>query len=488
MTFMLNVGQPATAERLDGWSNVFTGMGQRGRDKSASTTFQGATDLDVFYLERIYRGDAIAAKIVDLPANEMTRAWIEFKHGDDPEAAKAILKALADMGAQKSVREGLKWARLLGGAAIVFAVDDGRPQDQPVNLDAIQSVEIVSVLDRWQIFPETYYEDPFDAANAAKYGKPMLYRMVPISLVASTRQMDSLIHETRIIRFDGVQLPPRERLRNWGWGDSVLNRVYEVVRDYNGAHGAIPTIIQEFVINVYKLKNLAAMISQGGQAGADTVINRLEMMKLAQGAFRMNLLDADAESIERTSLTVSGLGDLVDRVERRLVAATDIPHNILLGEAPGSHKASLNAGNGQGEKRDWFDTVKAKQEDELRGPLAYLLELLMRSRKGPTGGKLPKTWSFAFVPLWQQDAKQEADTRLVQAQADQIYLDRGVLSPGEVAMSRFGGDGYSTDTVLDMKARNELGELEEEDEEHEPADPPPPARPDDEPADEEEGE
>lgn len=473
--FSLSVGAQAaeTVARNDGWMNVFTGMGVAGKDKGSATGFGGALALSVGMLEQVYSGDAIAAKIVDLPAAEMVREWIDFNHGEDPEEAKAILSALDEMKARPHIKEALKWARLFGGAMVVLAVDDGRPAKEPVNLEAIRKVEIINVMDRWQVFPETYYGD----ATSSKFGQVETYRLVPITMSA---QIETIVHETRMLRFDGVPLPPRQRLRNWGWGDSVLNRVYEVIRDYQGSHGTLPTIIQEFIQSIYKLKNLAQLLTQGGPDATQKVINRLQTMQLGRSLFRAALLDEN-EDMQRTSLTVTGLGDLLDKIEKRLVASTDMPHTILLGEAPG---ASLGEG-GQAQKRDWYDSIAARQEDELRGPLSYLLELVLRSKQGPTGGQLPESWSFTFKPLWQLSAKEEADTRFVQAQTDAIYLDRGVLSEGEVARSRFGGDGYSTDTVLDMDARNELGELDENNPpaEEDGGDPPQPAPDDEEPED-----
>lgn len=66
---------------------------------------------------------------------------------------------------------------------------------------------------------------------------------------------------------------------------------------------------------------------------------------------------------------------------------------------------------------------------------------------------IPKTISIDFGSLWQLDENEEADIRLKVAQADAVYLDRGVLDPAEVAISRFGGDKYSMETEIDLDAR-----------------------------------
>ena len=38
--------------------------------------------------------------------------------------------------------------------------------------------------------------------------------------------------------------------------------------------------------------------------------------------------------------------------------------------------------------------------------------------------------------------------RKLQAETDAVYITNGVLTPDEVAISRFGGDNYSLDTKL----------------------------------------
>src|SRR3546814_8149453 len=39
---------------------------------------------------------------------------------------------------------------------------------------------------------------------------------------------------------------------------------------------------------------------------------------------------------------------------------------------------------------------------------------------------------------------------------DSMYIDRGVLTPSEVAISRFGGNKYSMNTEIDMEAREAM--------------------------------
>ena len=93
----------------------------------------------------------------------------------------------------------------------------------------------------------------------------------------------------------------------------------------------------------------------------------------------------------------------------------------------------------------------------------------MISKDGPFDGKQPENWSLQFIPLWQNTEEQDAVTRRTTAETDAIYIDRGVLTPDEVAISRFGGNKWSMNTEIDMESREritdhpeELEELEQE--------------------------
>ncbi len=85
-----------------------------------------------------------------------------------------------------------------------------------------------------------------------------------------------------------------------------------------------------------------------------------------------------------------------------------------------------------------------------------LIKLVFMSNAGPTKGIVPDKWCVEFCPLWQASEKEMAEARKIQADIDGIYLDKQVLSPEDVAKSRFGADGYSFDTKVNLKALMQL--------------------------------
>jgi 2'-5' RNA ligase len=82
-----------------------------------------------------------------------------------------------------------------------------------------------------------------------------------------------------------------------------------------------------------------------------------------------------------------------------------------------------------------------------------LVNLVLKSKMGPTKGKVPKKVGLEWRPLRQPTELETAQAHEAQARADGEYIDRQVASPEEIAHSRWGGDGYSYETTIDWKAR-----------------------------------
>jgi hypothetical protein len=149
--------------------------------------------------------------------------------------------------------------------------------------------------------------------------------------------------------------------------------------------------------------------------------------------------------------------DLLSLFILRICAAARMPVTKLFGQSP----SGLNA-TAEGDLAFWYDRVSGQQDADLRKQLEYLIKLLWLAKDGPTGGVEPKSWSLDFESLWQLSQDEETAARKTQAETDAVYIDTGVLTPDEVAMSRFGGDRYSFETSLDDEIRAEPEQVEPE--------------------------
>lgn len=443
--------------RTDGWENVVTGLG-RSRDKRmhtyiAATLVQGSrTEFDDWY-----HGDHTAAKIARLPAREMTREWIKLQVDDsvDGEATedkmllgKQIAQAMDDLAVKTAFYEAILWSRVHGGAVIFLGVNDGvEDLAEPLELERVKSLDFLTVFDRWDLQIETYNTE----LKGGHYGEPETYLLFPQTSGSGQSMAGTVVHASRLIRFDGVVTSRYRQALNGGWADSIYTCMRETLADFGISWHAVCHLLADFAQAVLKMQGLAEAIAS---QESNVVIDRLTAMDMCRSVARAIPIDAESESFERVTTPMGGLPETIDRLMLRIAEAAEMPATLLFGQSPAGLQAT-----GDADIRFFYDSIHAKQEAELRPRLDYLLDVLLASKDGPTKGRSPENWSYRFNPLWQETDKERAETRKTQAETDAIYLQEGVLDPDEVAMSRFGGDAYSTETVLDMEKR--LAEPEE---------------------------
>lgn len=434
----------------DGWANVLTGLGQSSRDKRLGTDFIRDYEIDRDTLESMFHGDDLVRRVCELPAKEAIREWIEIPGDKD----RKIQKKLTTLNARGKIFEALTWARLYGGCIIVMIVKDGRTIDQPLAIEAAQDVVDLMVIDRHDLWVSKFYSDP----SQANFGAPELYTIRTSAVVAPTGNsgeragFGQQIHESRVLRFDGSLTGRRRRRDNQGWALSVMDSVFDVVRDFSSAFGGMAHLLQDYSQGVFKIKGLAAALASDQD---NLVLKRLQMMDIARSIARAIPLDADGEDFKRETTQTAGLPDLLDRMAQRLSQATDIPVTLLMGTSA----AGLNA-TGEGDLTNWYNNVRTFQELSLRHPVHTLLRVIAivegvkfkEDEDAPDDDrKSSEEVEFSWRPLWQPTEQETAQTRLTVAQTDRQYFDMGALDASEIAVSRFGGEKYSMETSIDLK-------------------------------------
>lgn len=322
--------------RTDGWMNALTGIGDLSQDKRLSGLVAGLR-LDPSTLEELYRSDDMAARIVEAIPDEMTRQGWEVCISGDPEASEAATGALAELGIPEQIHSALCWARAFGGAGIVLGVDDGsRDPIEPLNPERVKALSWTTLLAARELIPVGYYADPF----ARSYGQPQVYQVTPtvgmpapvIELVRTGVEQEppagtQYVHESRVIRFEGVVISRRQQREQFGWGDSVLVRAYEVIRDYQQSWAGAAHLLQDFAQAVVRVKGLVEALSSGDDA---SVIKRVQLANLSRSIARILLLDSE-EEFERKATPLAGVPDMLQQFALRLAAAAGMPVTILMG-------------------------------------------------------------------------------------------------------------------------------------------------------------
>ena len=427
--------------RADGMANVLTGMGSA-RDKSQHTHTKSIVFLGQEELESLY-GEWLPRRIIDIYAEQATRKGFKVLFGGEGPKAEEVVgveQVIEDLFILENLMLAAKNSRLYGGSVILMYIDDGRKADQPVDKRNIRSIEGLEVLDRYQIAPVISEENIYD------YSKATHYQIIAGDLINQPNL--TYIHKDRILRFDGDWLPYRVRQRNYGWGMSNLQVIYDSFRHYWTGLNSAATLLTEFDIFVHKIRGLAAMLGAGKES---QVKDRLVINDMSKSIYRGYAIDAEKEELEFVSRNFNGIGEILEKLRIDIIGASKIPHTLLFGESPGGLGST-----GRSEERDFAKTLGDYQTATFKRPLKQLMEYILLSKDGPTNGKLPESWRIHFNDLYELNEREKADVRARVAAVDGRYIQLGVLHPQEVADARYGGSEWSMELTLDPSLPREL--------------------------------
>lgn len=452
------------ARRFDSWKNLSISIGDATKDKREQTTFE-LDSLTHHQLEDLYRGEDICATICDAPIEAAFRQGYEVhispEEDKDRSISEAVMARLDEMGVNEKLEETAALGRAMGGAVALIGADDGRSAEEPLDLSRIRAFRWVNGLTPRDLVVSGYYSD----LGSPKYGTPELYEVRQEKRDRDAVELfdrKAVVHESRLIRFEGQKVSARTMRKQKGWGDSVLLRPYKVVRDYNMGWSGVSLLLHDFAQAILRIKGLAEVLAEGDE---EAVAKRSLAMNTSRSVANVLLLDSE-EEFKRDVVSLAGIPEVLREQLVRLAMAARMPVVVLAGISP----AGLNA-TGESDIRLWYDRVKAWQTKVGVPILNRIVQLIFLDPSGPTGGIEPDNWSVKFNPPWQMSDKETAELRNKQAQTDQIYITTGTLLPEEVAVARFGGDTYSMETKLDLEARREAEKMAEAEAEPPPEDP-----------------
>lgn len=433
---------------LDAFVNAVTGLGSLSRDKRLAAAYQAPTEFTSVDLDSLYRGSWLVARACDRPSAEMVRKWVEIRTESDPDLGKKALTAVNKLGAKAAFQEANTWAYLYGGGLILMGIDDGQDMRMPVREEAVRKIDYLRVLDRYDVSINSRYTSEEKPGRA---GWPSSYRLNTVvdTLGANVEP----IHESRFLRFDGVTTPLRRRIAMEMWCDGIVTRLYERLRGHDTAWGGIEHLLTDFAQAVLKIKDLDELLKE--DASGD-LLQRLMLLDMARSTTRMLPLDAEMEDFERKPTPINGLGPVMQIMMEHLAGILEMPVAVLFGKAtPGIG----DTGNSQ--LQQWYDRIALGQEIRI----VPQLEILCGHQLAAMGHH-EEDWSVDPLPLKEMSEGEQAGLHKTQAEADTLMITNGVLSEMEVRRSRYGGDGYSLNTMLDegteeMLEREKQGALDE---------------------------
>lgn len=426
--------------------NVLTGMGLASKDKTVSTVVGSRTFLAEAELEALYT-HGIPRRYVDAISDEILRHRTTIAlGGDDQPNANDLISSFEEYlkvtQFHHALAEVIKLQRLYGGAGLVLLIDDGLPEEEPVDVTRIRAVRGYVPLSRYELIPEDF--------TITDYSKPSHYRITTSQRLTPDQQgsyVNVRIHSSRVARFDGLYLPWNVRVRNTGWGQSVLQLIWESFKRYESAMSGLESMTTDSDLFVHKIPGLFQRVASGNESD---LRKRLEANNLSRSVYGGMVVDVE-EDLQFLNRALSNIASATDPFVKDLQAATGWPASILMGDSPGGLGKE-----GRFEERVWASLVEQWQEVYCRTPITEIFTYILASREGPTRGRPPANWAVDFPSVFTETTSEKAALRLQVAQVDAQYLNLGVLNALEVREARFGGTEYSIETTLDEQFSEQM--------------------------------
>jgi hypothetical protein len=224
----------------------------------------------------------------------------------------------------------------------------------------------------------------------------------------------------------------------------MLQGPYKYLRNWDAANQGGANMMTDSSQAVLSIAEFNKMI---GSDDLTIFSNRMRVLEMAR-SLRIMPIDAESEKFQYVERSFQGVFEMIDRAAQALAGAVGIPQTIYFGRAP----AGLNA-TGESDTRGWYDKVRAQREAKYQPLFEQIIQIIAKAE----GLQYPDQWGVSWPSLWQETAKEKADTDKTVAETDKLYLDMGAITEDEIAETRFGGDEFQRGVIqVDLESREIL--------------------------------
>ncbi len=358
-------------------------------------------------LEAAYRGSWVVGKSVDCVAEDMTRAGVTITTNDGAEKLQDFKAQMSRLQIWSCIKDATAWGRLYGGCIGVFQID-GQDMATPLDPETIDKDQFlgIAVYDRWQLNPVLQNVIP----SGPDIGLPAYYDIVLGSNLNDPGQVPGgsdtttqasgrvRVHHSRCFRMGGFKLPFFQAITEMMWEESIVERLWDRLIEFDTTNSATAGLVGRANLRTVGIDNLREILAAGGEE-EEALIEQFEYMRKFQMNEGITLLDK-LDTFMSTAYSFAGLSDVMLQFAQQVSAAVEIPLTRFFGQSP----AGLNS-TGEGDMRNYYEMINAKQEAKLRNPVELIIKILWRSTFGES---IPKDLTFVFTSLYQLDPIQKS--------------------------------------------------------------------------------
>ena len=412
----------------DAWQN------SRRSGRKASLYNRIATTPQTYEsLRSEYKDSWLIQKACNTKAQDGLKNWIDIKC-DKEEALQRVVKKIEDMDLKGKLLTANQYAQAYGGGAIVLNVMDSTNEDEPVDIAKVLELSSINAIEGNYLPADIYQED----LTESNYGEPITFK-----------SDSTVFNADRIIRFVGVQLD-REGTKNCqGYGDPLSHKVRQDIFNFGIANDGVGDILLDFSTKVLSIEGLIDKLKD--TSTRDDVRSRIELM-IQTTAIDGALVISEKEKLEKISVPLAGIKDLLEHVLTVVSAGFGYPRAILF-----SQQLGTLAGAKEGTD-DYIRQVEMFRDNQFRNPIDRILTLLFAAEKVEDF-----TWEFNSVATVSDTVLVENQERA--AKTAVLLSDSNIITPEEARQPFVKGYKSSAIIVETVELAGIMGETKEADDE-----------------------
>jgi phage-related protein (TIGR01555 family) len=387
-------------------------LGSRGSSIDKTQRMRGSTKNENTLVNlEYYVSNGFTQNIVDMPAEDATREWIEITTSKDTEEkniSRMIENRMKELKIREKIENLIRYSRMYPkGSMLYYAVLSNKVQEgnelaEPLPIDDITQIEFINVIDNPGNISITTINK--GQPTKADYNKP------EISINGQK------IHESRISWLVKSWIPELDT------GISVIKTISDAIQAQDSALWSTNSILSQLATKIFKSDFIADL----------DITKRAELlaaMKHIMDTQSIIALMQDEDFIQQV-YNVTGIKEIFDNVFDNMSGLARMPKNIILGKAHGVVTA------GEYDTLNYYAQIATFQENKIRPIIEKIIDLIVREKNGDvykTIGSNPDNIDveFTFNSLWKLDPLSQADTDLKNSQRDQIDITVGKVSPQE---------------------------------------------------------
>ena len=397
---------------LDGYSNAAAFLGENSVLLSSGTFRRSNLTSQSELLTVTYRESWLAKRIIDMPCEDMTRAWYSFSTSMPEEDMKDLKRLEAKHSVKQEIANAIRWGRLYGGSIALMVIRGEEDQlDQPLDLDMLlpDCFQGLLILDRAQgIEPSMELVTDLDNPD---FGLPMYYT-VNLELSEGSVSDDSgngtepvrtyqcvKIHHSRVLRFVGRELPYMETVAENHWGASELEHIWEELQKRSATSANIAQLVFQANVTTLKMGRFGEHMAFGSEHQQMGILQAIEQENRMRTSYGLQILSAE-DAMETHSYSFGGLSEIYEQFMMDMAGAAEIPATKLFGRSP----EGMNS-TGEMDLRNYYDMIAQLQERMLRPALEKLLPVMAIS----CWGFVPEDLEIVFEPVMTTSPAERAE-------------------------------------------------------------------------------